>query len=235
MNNADFDGHSTFGHLVLLNDYEKKMRPGLILFLIGINDVESDQPSFHDKLNTREHTRILNLLLNMVRGWHAQEFNNTTNSMLAMNNNNQLVIPEEAIQKRLSVQKSYLDKFHERLAELADTCPQYKITPVFITQPNQFGIGIDSVTGTSLESYKLDNNMNGKLLWRLLELYNDVTRNTTREKKIDVIDLANLLPKNSRYFYDNPDFTNEGAEKIATLIKNALCPLLQKKFPGYQN
>jgi lysophospholipase L1-like esterase len=246
VNNAGFDGHSTYGHLVLLNDYVKKLKPCLVLFLIGINDVESDAPSFHDKLNTRgaysdlkhyifENSEVLNLALNFVRGWRAQKFNNTTNSMLVLNNSNQLKIPEGIIQKRLSAQKNYLDKFHERLTQLVDTCLRNGITPVFLTQPNQFGDGIDSTTGTNLELYKIADDMNGKLQWRLLELYNNVTRKTAREKQIDVIDLASLLPKDSRYFYDNSHFTNQGAEKIAVLVKNALTPVLLRKYPGYRN
>jgi hypothetical protein len=155
--------------------------------------------------------------------------------MLVLNNNNQLEIPEDIIQKRLLAQKNYLYKFRERLAQLADTCLRNGITPVFITQPNQFGDGIDSVTGTNLELYKLADDMNGKLQWRLLELYNNVTRKTGQDKKIDVIDLANLLPKDSRYFYDNSHFTNQGAEKIGALMKNALVPILLRKFPGYRN
>src|SRR6185437_6268137 len=53
LNNAGLDGHSTFGHRVLLNDHIKQLRPSVVVFLTGINDVETDVPSFHDKLNTR--------------------------------------------------------------------------------------------------------------------------------------------------------------------------------------
>ncbi|MEP6727958.1 MAG: SGNH/GDSL hydrolase family protein [Bacteroidota bacterium] len=243
INNAGLDGHSTFGHIVLLNDYIKKIKPAVVLFLVGINDVEMDQPSFHDKLNTRgayadfkhyifENSEVLSLILNIVRGGRAQKFNNTTNRMMLLNNSNLLTLPEETIQKRMVQQKEFLTGFHKRLVQIADTCLYYGITPVFITQPDQFGGGLDSTTGTNLALYRLRNDINGTLEWRLLELYNDVTRETAREKNIFMIDLARLLPKDSRYFYDNSHFTNAGAEKVASLVKEALQPMLSNKFPA---
>lgn len=39
INNAGLDGHSTFGHQILLEDYLIKTKPKYILFLIGSNDV----------------------------------------------------------------------------------------------------------------------------------------------------------------------------------------------------
>jgi len=243
INNAGLDGHSTFGHIVLLNDYIKKIKPAVALFLIGINDVEMEQPSFHDKLNTRgayadfkhyifENSEVLNLILNIVRGGRAQKFNNTTNKMMALGNNDLLTLSEETIQKRMVYQKRFLTGFRKRLAQIADTCSHYQITPVFITQPDQFGAGTDSITGANLELYRLHDDINGKLEWRLLELYNDVTRETGQGKNVLVIDLARLLPKDSRYFYDNSHFTNEGANKVASLVNEKLQPMLLQKFPA---
>ncbi len=51
-------------------------------------------------------------------------------------------------------------------------------------------------------------------------MYNDVIRNIAKEKKIFIIDLAKLMPKDSRYFYDEYHFTNLGAEKVAEIIFN---------------
>jgi len=39
LNNAGLDGHSTFGHLFLLDQIVGPMRPKVAVFLIGINDV----------------------------------------------------------------------------------------------------------------------------------------------------------------------------------------------------
>jgi hypothetical protein len=42
INNAGLDGHSTFGHTVLVTDYISKLKPKVALFLVGINDVGRD-------------------------------------------------------------------------------------------------------------------------------------------------------------------------------------------------
>ncbi len=185
LNNAGFDGHSTYGHRVLMNDYVRKLKPSVVLFLTGINDVEATEPSFHDKLNTRgaypdlkhyifENSEVLNLLLNLERGWRAQKFNNTTNSMLVLDSVQRRVIPEPVIRHRLEAQKPYLEAYRERLRQLTDTCTRYHIVPVFLTQPNLFGVGRDSLTGADLALFPATDSLNGRLMWEMLEEYNDV-------------------------------------------------------------
>jgi lysophospholipase L1-like esterase len=243
LNNAGFDGHSTYGHQVLVNDFIKKLKPSVVLFLTGINDVETSGPLFHDKMNTRgaypdlrhyifENSEVLNLLLNLARGWRAQKFNNTTNSMLVLDSGSRRVIPDAVMDKRLAAQKPWLAAYRERLGNLADTCTRYQILPVFITQPDQFGPGTDPLTGANLELFPLEDSLNGGLLWRMLEEYNEVTRSLCREKGIPLIDLAHSMPKNSLYFYDMSHFSNQGAEKVAALINTDLQPILRQRFPA---
>jgi lysophospholipase L1-like esterase len=244
LNNAGLDGHSTYGHGVMLNDYVKKLHPSVVLFLTGINDVEATAPSFHDKLNTRgaypdlkhyifENSEVLNLLLNLVRGWRAQKFNNTTNDMMVLDSVQRLVLPEPVISKRLAAQAPYLAAYRSRLQQLADTCTCHGILPVFLTQPDQFGEGIDPLTGANLALFPVGDSLNGRLLWEMLEKYNDVTRSLCREKGLPLIDLARLMPKNSLYFYDMSHFTNQGAAKVAGLVDSSLEPMLRLHFPNF--
>ena len=39
VNNAGLDGHSTFGHQILLDDYIASYEPDLLIYLTGINDI----------------------------------------------------------------------------------------------------------------------------------------------------------------------------------------------------
>jgi lysophospholipase L1-like esterase len=245
LNNAGLDGHSTYGHLVLLNDYIRKLRPSVVLFLTGINDVETSGPLFHDKLNTRggypdfrhylfENSEVLNLLLNLARGWRAQKFNNTTNYLVPLDNRQKRALPDSLIRARLAAQAPWLAAYRSRLESLADTCTRWQIVPVFLTQPNQFGVGRDPVTGADLELFPVEDSMNGKLIWEILEEYNEVVRSVCREKNLDLIDLARLMPKNSLYFYDMSHFTNQGAAVVASLVNEGLAPVLKEHFPAYR-
>ena len=248
VNNAGMDGHSTFGHIIMLNDHVKQLRPRVILFLTGINDVESDQPSFHDKLNTRgaysdlrhylfENSEVLNVLLNLARGWRAQKFNNTTHTSIVLDSSRKRILAPQEMKRRLGAQGPYLAAYRSRLEQLADTCLAWRILPVFLTQPNLFGAGKDSVTGVDLQTYPADGwegNINGQLIWEMLEKYNDVTRELCVRKKLPLVDLARLMPKNSLYFYDMSHFTNEGAVRVARLVAGELTPVLDRQWPAFR-
>ena len=244
LNNAGLDGHSTFGHQVMLNDYLVELRPKVILFLIGINDVENDQPSFHDKLNTRgacpdlkhylyNSLETVNLAVNLARGWRAQRFNNTTQALKSPRVGNELFLTEEQVRRRLSGQEPFLSSYGKRIEQLIDTCRAYEIEPVFITQPSLYGSGTDSLTKANLALSKIGEDMNGELFWRLLELYNTRLRETCLRAGAQVIDLAARMPKNSVYYYDAIHFTNEGAKQVAGIVSEELSQALQEKFPEY--
>lgn len=248
LNNAGLDGHSTFGHTIFLNDYIKHLRPRVVIFLVGVNDVETDGPSFHDRLNTRggyadlkhfifQNSEVLNLGLNLVRGWRAQRFNNTTNTMLVMDSSRKRELSDSVIKDRLERQAPFLAGYRRRLEGLADTCVAWGILPVFVTQPNLFGVGRDPETGVDLSLFPCDPNdaeLNGKLMWQMLERYNDVVRSVGAVRHVPVIDLARKLPKNSLYYYDMSHFTNAGAQEVADLLAGGLMPVLDADFPAFR-
>ncbi|MBO9202355.1 MULTISPECIES: SGNH/GDSL hydrolase family protein [Niastella] len=244
LNNAGFDGHSSFGHQVLLNDYLIKLKPKMILFYAGINDMENDQPTFHDELNRKggysdlkhyifNNSEVLNLGLNLVRGWRAQKMNNTTNTMIDLSKGKVKIMTDQQIAVRKGQQQKYLTSYQQRLGQLIDTCKQYGIMPVFMTQAILFGRGNDPVTGVNLETFDTGQEMNGRCLLAVLELYNDVTRHVCAQKNVPLIDLSTLLPKNSSYFYDGAHFTNTGALKVAEIITPELKSVISRNFHSF--
>ncbi len=222
----------------MLNDYVKKLRPSVVVFLTGINDMETFSPSFHDKLYQRgaypdfshflfNNSEVLNLGLNLVRGWRARKFNNTTNGLLVLDSLHRLVLPDSVLRGRVDRQAPYLAGYRQRLTGLADSCLAWHILPVFLTQPDQFGFGRDSLTGADLAEFPVDSTVNGQLLWEMLEQYNDVVRKLGVDRGVPVIDLARLMPKNSLYFYDMSHFTNQGAEEVAGLLTPPMIRILR--------
>jgi hypothetical protein len=65
--------------------------------------------------------------------------------------------------------------------------------------------------------------------WKILEMYNDVTRRAAKEEGVWIVDLARDMPKDSTYFYDGIHFTNEGAEKVAELLGIPLLDVLTSR------
>lgn len=239
LNNAGLDGHSTFGHQLMLDDYLKKLHPKVIIFLTGVNDIENDGPSFYDKLTTKNaypgllhflhnNSEVINVAVNLSRGVKAQKFNNTTQQAKIPGQLGNLAMTEEQMNERLSHQKKYTDAYRERLTRLADTCIANNILPVFLTQPCLYGEGKDSVTGINLATAKVEDGMNGKLLFDLLSLYNTEVKNLTAGKKVPCIDLAAMMPRNSLYYYDQTHYTNEGAQLVAQLVGEKLKEILRR-------
>jgi len=120
------------------------------------------------------------------------------------------------------------------LLKLAQVCRNAGIEPVFVTQPLLVGFGTDDVTGVDLARiHAYGPRQTGKMYWDSVEAYNDVTRKIARENGVTLVDLARTMPKSSRYFYDFIHYTPQGAQAIADILDDSLCPVLQSKFPGY--
>lgn len=241
LNNAGLDGQSTFGHIVMLNDHVKQLRPSMVIFLTGINEMETNSPSFHDKLYERgaypdfkhwlfNNSEVLNLGLNLWRSLRARRFNNTTNGMMVLDSTRRLTLPDSVMRVRLEAQGPYLEGYRQRLSGLADTCLAWKILPVFVTQPDLFGFGRDSVTGADLAAIPVERGVNGTLLWEMLERYNDVVRSMCAERHLPTIDLARRMPKNSLYYYDMSHFTNQGAAEVSSLLAPAIDSVIKTRY-----
>lgn len=241
LNNAGIDGHSTFGHLLLLKEYILKLKPNYVLFLTGINDVETDQPDEFDLMTEKK------IVTNSFKGFIKSILNHTELGRTAFNfyhvqiaykkglvhreiNPKDLVetpLPDSIIKKRIARQTPYLEGYRKRMAQILSECINANIKPVFITQPSLFGDYTDSATNVSMGNKWVNENNprdNCLLEGKILELYNDILRSFS-EQAI-VIDLAKEMPKNSIYYYDFTHFTNKGAKKVSEILYNHFRPFI---------
>ena len=69
-------------------------------------------------------------------------------------------------------------------------------------------------------------------MWAILERFNDAMREVGRDRSVAVIDLARLMPKSSRYYYDFLHFSKAGAAEVARIVSRQMCPILAGKAPG---
>jgi hypothetical protein len=146
-----------------------------------------------------------------------------------------LKISDDLILLTLEKHKQFIKGYQERLNSLITTSVANGIYPILVTQPLLWGDGIDPATGINLAELKINKDQNGKLQWKVLEKYNDVTRLVAKEQNILLIDLATLMPKDSLYFYDNCHYTNSGAKQVAEIIYNKLYLFLKLNYPQYIN
>lgn len=239
LNNAGLDGHSTFGHQILLDDFLVRLKPKVILYFIGSNDEDREDLVDYDKsiidsdlANLLKKSEIFNIYLNYRRAEAAKRLG-VTHKYIDFKNVDTLSLSDEQFREFMSKHYELAARYRARLIKLVESTRAAGIEPVLLTQPTVVGEGIDPETGVDLEKIKLSNDLNGMFYWKRLELINQHTREVGAATNTLVIDLANKMPRNTIYYYDSIHFTNAGAAKIAELIASELGPHLRSKFPEY--
>ncbi|HXC67154.1 MAG TPA: SGNH/GDSL hydrolase family protein [Nitrospiraceae bacterium] len=234
VNNAGLDGQTTFGHLVLMQDFIVKLRPSVVLFLVGVNDIGMARPWGYDEriqvsfvcfsslrcfLRTlANHSDLANLLANVLRFMDAA-YKGVVHAQLDLASMAHLTIPESRMAQILDEhQTDFIPLYRQRIEKLIRISKENGIKPVFMTHPSLYGSGFDDVTGVDLETIRVGHESNGLLEWRILELYNEALREVTERENVPFIDLAREMPKSSLYYYDYFHFTNQGSEKVAEIV-----------------
>ncbi len=248
VNNAGLNGHSSFGHLLLLKDVVLKYKPNYIYFLVGVNDMDrQDLNQFDNRmvlgksvkmenngwfknafLTLSNHSEVANLIYNVSKAIKARNQKIFVDKIVPLNPKDTLLIPSTIQNEVLGKQKSLLPAYRNRLLQLIQACRAQGVKPVMLTQPLLLGKGIDPITGSDLAKVKVSTDLNGQLYWEKLELYNELMRQLCREERVEMIDLANLLPKSSAYFYDPMHFTNEGSIRVGQILAESSSHFLNR-------
>jgi lysophospholipase L1-like esterase len=242
VNNAGLDGHSTFGHLLLTRQALVPLRPKVSLYLVGLNDMFTDAPREFDRVEQNpwaeiaNHSELAATLLNLYR-WKRTRNIEDLGAMpkpLALRDRPLHPVPPAVAERLRKEQDPRLAAFRDRLERLIALNREHGIEPVLITQPSLLG-DVDPRTGIDTRPMEVElwEKLDGALAWRLLERYNDVTRQVGRERGVLTVDLARSLPKDSTFFYDFFHMTNEGADRVGAILHDTLAPWLAARYPGY--
>ena len=247
LNNAGMDGHSTFGHLVLMKDYIVQLKPKVALFLVGVNDRALPDYGPLDKKSLKkpaatlllagldtlaQYSEIVNYAVNLSRYSKAHR-GGLVHTGVDFARLKTIDVPDDSLRAIINYhQNQYLTPYSRRLQELIDVAREHGIEPVFMTQPIIYGEVIDPISGADLGRVDIGG-VNGKVSWELMKLYNEVLKQVAARNQALLIDLAAEMPKSSRYFYDTAHFTNEGCQLVAQIIEPHLTAFLAEKFPGF--
>ncbi len=245
MNNAGMDGHSSFGHYILLRDHIAPLHPNMVLILVGLNDIQRSDLNRYETLFLHKgvifsspyafvrsllreaelRSKLVEFLMNVYRVAKARRMGVNHQAIDPSQEPQYVVSPREASQM-LSGHEPYVQGYAVRLRRLVDLCHEQRITPVLLTQPALYGVATDPATGADLGRMRVCENSNGAVQWHVLEKYNQATRDVATETGTGYVDLARLLPKDSAYFYDLYHFSVAGAEAVAGILARALPPIL---------
>lgn len=244
VNNAGLDGHSTFGHLMLLRDIVIPLKPRVVVFLIGANDVGRDDLSDccdasvvlsrRWQLRLSERSELLTLGYNLYLHLKAIRAHLIYHPEWNLRTRETLAVSDDTAKATLALHhERYLPSYRQRVTRLLQLTRDAGIQPVVVTQPTLAGDLRDDVTGANLGDIKIYDAFNGRLYWQVLQAYNATTTEVAKEAGVPVIPAADEMPKSSRYFYDFGHFTKEGAAELARVISKHLGPILAERFPTH--
>lgn len=134
VNNAGLDGHSTFGHSILLNEILADYNPDYILYLVGANDVGRRDLSDHQqtgisggssgfsprRILTRaaNYSELGSLIENLLRGWHARA-RGVVHENIEFQNLPTIEMSQEEIDQTLYINKTwFVPEYRNRLENL---------------------------------------------------------------------------------------------------------------------
>ena len=248
INNAGLDGHSTFGHTVLMQDYITPLKPKVVVYLVGVNDIGLAGPRRHDNrilkhsgeggikglLKTgANYSEVMAVGLNIIRAFQARN-RGVAHQRIDLKALPSLEQTAEQIDDALAAHDpAFLAGYRQRLHQLIDIAQASDIDPVLVTQPSLLGPEIDSKTGVNLATLPTFEERSSALAWAILEKYNAVTRQVAADADIPLIDLATKMPKSSEFYYDYYHFNDAGAEVVADIIASDLAAVLRETFPAF--
>jgi len=245
INNAGLDGATTYRHLILLEDYLIKLRPKVVLFLMGINDVGAGNldatgqqrgPYLRNLWRGLLYRSEVYCLEQNLYHYFIAQSRGLRHSEVNLRAVETLDHPSESVARQTlqDYRTNSLPFFAQRLEKLIRLSRAHGIEPVLITQPTLYGPGLDPVTGVNLAAIKVQDNFNGRMMFDFIELYNGVTRQVAQKEGVLLIDLARELPRNSAYYYDYLHYTEPGAAAVARIIDTHLSSFLSARFPSFQ-
>lgn len=236
LDNAGLDGHSTFGHQYLLSDHIIKLKPKVLLFLVGCNDVAIDNLTRDDKWSLGKNQgfltnfEIYNNWMGFKRASIASRKGIGHQALKAVSLTKLSV---DSIAERIlfdSIMKNFIPKYKIRISKLIKLSMDNGIYPVFISQPTL--AGADQIQG--IDAHDLDcGGWRAQFYAKVLNTYNESLEVVCKEHGAGYINTSQLN-RNEENFYDFFHFNNIGCQNISNIIFPNLLQILKSKFPNFE-
>jgi lysophospholipase L1-like esterase len=227
LNNAGMDGHSTFGHIKMLEKYIVPLKPKYLVLMCGLNDLYINEANrFEQKKmswfkSVYSALEIPSTILNISRANEARKAGLNHQIIQDISKCETMEISDSLINQMIIEEKDKIKNYKARLNKIAKICKKNNIKLILISQSILFSNENDLFTDTYLGNLKTGRS-NGKAIGKILSVYNRATEEVAEKNEIKFIALGKRLPKDSRYFYDGYHLSNEGSEMVAEIIYDEL-------------
>jgi lysophospholipase L1-like esterase len=226
--NAGIDGQTTRAHILLLEEVVSRIRPNMVVFLVGINDLG---------LSLREDRKNLGIAADKPRSFRWRVFTWTRMGQILYDWKRVLIDKVPVVQSRpieafkpltdplplprdLTTLLPLQQEYRQNLRQLISRCRSLNIRPVFLTQPMLFDDtpAWRSVEGSYYWIQKTQGNLSAATHWKLMSIYNRLLLDVCRQERAACFDLASVVPHEKAYFTDSVHYTEAGAALIAEKV-----------------
>lgn len=250
VNNAGLNGHTTRGHVMLLEQHLLALKPKVILFLVGLNDAnypyntkifddrilhkQEENPFARAWQNARrwlmQHSDLLALMSQIYRQQMAKKWGFIASEyevdFWKVAETATPPTPQDRASEYKKLEEADFHGFESRFRKLVELTRGIGAVPVFMTQPGLAGNAVDPETGLDLSI--LVDSMSVRT-----ELFNEKLLQLGRELDVFVIDVTAKIPKSTNLYYDLWHYSDAGARVVGEAAYDSLCPFLAERFPGH--
>lgn len=227
--NGGIPMHSSETHDFFLREVVAEIRPDIVVFLIGINDIgqfmrgsvaltEPPLPERGARAFLFARSRLLQSLYKAKKVYleGAPVISETSDPEFELL---PMPAPEAPLPEDLGSLIPDPDCYKRRVLRLIETCRDLGVTPVFLTQPllyedTEHWRGIQGGCSWVLGS---DSIFSAATHWRMLDYLNRQLIEVCDQEGVACFDLASRIPHESTMFYDAMHFTEAGSERIGRL------------------
>ena len=262
INNAGFDGHTSFAHLQLIRNYIVSLQPKIVVMLIGANDATSsffvaggndmtpwDRETVVGELNfdagvkgfiksLSNRSELVSLSLTLYRSLLARMggggYEYVDWAKLPEVDGPQAVVAASATCPTCG-DEAYLAaaRKHQRAYE-----DRLRLLLRLLHDAQILPVLMTQPTPCGFAKDPTTGKNLSRLpeclfRYQLYEIYNDTLRYVAQSEGVLLIDLSRTMPKDTKYYWDYMHYTDAGEEELTKVVTRELLPYIARNFPLY--
>jgi GDSL-like Lipase/Acylhydrolase family len=262
INNAGFDGHTSFAHLQLIRNYIVSLQPKIVVMLIGANDATSsffvaggndmtpwDRETVVGELNfdagvkgfiksLSNRSELVTLSLTLYRSLLARMggggYEYVDWAKLPEVDGPQAVVAASATCSTCG-DEAYLAaaRKHQRAYE-----DRLRLLLRLLHDAQILPVLMTQPTPCGFAKDPTTGKNLSRLpeclfRYQLYEIYNDTLRYVAQSEGVLLIDLSRTMPKDTKYYWDYMHYTDAGEEELTKVVTRELLPYIARNFPLY--
>jgi hypothetical protein len=241
--NVGKSGHDTYHHLALLERLREASQVDAVIVLAGVNDLAHSIRASHESRRRTAPSAVFDAggPFNPSQPYVKQVFAyQALRSMVASTGLGRIdeedhrgLAYAQRRQRRREATKDFplpdlgpdLGIFQENLKALAALCRDRGTRCIFMTQPTlwQEPMPPDLEALTWFRPLpRTTRTISSPDLARGMAAFNDAILASCREERVECIDLARLVPRDARHFFDDEHFTERGSDQVAQVVAEYL-------------